>query len=176
MLVYLMLLISVMLGGCADTDALAPLLENAPPTPLSLVHSPQALNKIAKAVAVTKCDSAAPVRVEPIRNEHDPKIMDEIQVASCDGLEISTYFAKYFSPPKEFPMQMILRTKDRRFPREASIGARAEEVIRTLGTPLRRDETAIVYQADIEGLASDTITFKLAKGVVEQVEWDWYFP
>ncbi len=176
MLAYWVLLVSLILSGCADRDAKAPMQKDTPPTALMMIHSAQELNQIGKGLAVSQCDGAVPTKVQQTPNAHDPKIMDEIQVVNCDGLEISTYFAKYFSPPKAFPVQMILRTKDKRFPSHIAIGTRAEDIVRTLGTPLKRDDAGLVYQADSEGLASDTITFKIAKGVVMQIEWDWYFP
>ena len=166
---------TLVLGACAS-QVPAPTPEAMPSKELSESKPQLELNKIGKAIAKAKCDSTVPIRREPIPNTHNPKLMDEIQTQICPGFEVSTYIAKYFSPPKEFPMKLSVQAKDKRIPGYASVGARSSDVLQALGKPLRLSNSEIVYQADIEGLAADTITFKIANGVVHHIDWGWFFP
>ncbi len=73
-------------------------------------------------------------------------------------------------------MKLVLQTKDKRIPSYVSVGTKASDIVLALGKPLRQSNAEITYQADIEGLAADTITFKMAHGMVYQIEWGWFFP
>ena len=128
------------------------------------------------------------VRVEPIKNQHDPDRTDAVHVLQYDGLALAFWVGNE-EPEREFLTDISVTSARYELGQGLRVGDRKEQVVRRLGsnfTPVRAvelrawmpsaeakcDNDACAYRyTDHTGSASSDVYFSFRAGHVSRIDW-----
>ena len=105
------------------------------------------------------------------RNKHDPAQMDEIVTEKLPGIEIA-----WLHPAKSKERLLYSLTVTRRSARLPlfAIGRTTEaDILQFLGPPASREKNDLRYDVPNQA-GTDRLVFRLAKGKLSRVYWEWF--
>jgi hypothetical protein len=105
------------------------------------------------------------------RNKHDPGQMDEIIVEKHPGIEIA-----WLHPSKSkqrLLYSLAVTRRSAQLPLFAIGRSTESEIVQFLGPPASREKNDLRYDVPNQA-GSDQIVFRLAKGKLSRVYWEWF--
>jgi hypothetical protein len=105
------------------------------------------------------------------RNKHDPGQMDEIVTEKLPGIDIA-----WLHPAKSkarLLYSLAVTRRNARLPLFAIGVTTAEEIIGLLGPPASREKNDLRYDVPNQA-GTDRLVFRLAKGKLSRVYWEWF--
>jgi hypothetical protein len=105
------------------------------------------------------------------RNKHDPAKMDEVVTEKLPGVEIAWLHPARSKARLLYSLTVTRRTA--RLPLFAIGRSTASEIEQFLGPPASREKNDLRYDVPNQA-GTDRLVFRLAKGKLSRVYWEWF--
>lgn len=158
MRVFFIFLLSV----CVPADG------HSQPADLDLLHD---LDRVGRRLVLEPCANPLAVKLQSVRNRHEPNIRYEVKLVTCPSFKAETYIARANKPLSDLPLSLKVTAPVRLLPAQLQVGAPSAN-LNILGKPVASKGGAFTYVLPSEP-GNDSITFATAKARISSIYWSW---
>lgn len=168
--------LGLVLSACSNPDTHPLTMASAPPTPISLEQTLDAMLRPGSATAAETFLSMLPKPLEvhdtTVANPHDPRRQNTVRTLGYDGLALTVYRVQ--ATGTRFPVAVFVTSPAYRTHNGLHVGLAAQDVVAILGEPTVRHAATWVYQIHAPMSAPYELTVGLHDGRVESLRWAAY--
>lgn len=145
-----------------------PTVGHSQPADLDLLHD---LDGVGRRLVLEPCANPLAVKLQSVRNRHEPNVRDEVKLVTCPSFKAETYIAGADKPLSNLPLSLKVTAPVRLLPAQLQVGAPSAN-LKILGKPAASKGGAFTYVLPSEP-GNDSITFATAKARISSIYWSW---
>lgn len=128
------------------------------------------LDRLGRQIVQLRCKKPMSVKRERVPSPHSPQILDVVWTTTCPGFEVVT-----FRPAGEHerPMMLTMNAPHPGVATELGVGTSPAVVRARLGSPWSTQGADLVYALHPDRPNDDTLTFRVVRGRVVELVWNW---